>query len=549
MLEKFSESGRRILGLAQEEAFSLHYSMIEPDLLLLGLLRDKESRAIEILHALSVDEAALYQRMHTALAANEPLPAERTVTISEGSKRIITRMAQARKLPVGVMSSEDFLLSLLQEEEGFGLKLLREAGVSFERVKEQIRLLASASGGEKEAQEAKRRTKKLARLQFCFLLGWTCTFLVLFYALVQHIDQVGTTIAHVLIALFRAAPFLLVQLRPEWLPWIALLIGIFGYLIWFVIAFPLYWAYGVLFPQLRRKTKIKHLFRRWLRAYCLKNVISMLTLLLSLEVIYAFFAFFPSTWWLWSTLYYTLFSLLMVYTRPMLIFPLFYKMTPIHEGPLLDCFHLLLKRTNTHIDGLYLLESKGVKVAGTYMVANALLAFWGRQKRVMVTDYVYHRFPVNEVEVILAHELGHLVHKDILKRALLRGFLVGVFLLTCQFLMGGAVDAGGRLIHLIMLIAKDPFSSLLIGYWFSLGFYGFYQWVHRYDEYRADEYALQVTGKVEMFKKAMSHLSSVSILPTKRSQIRSLFATHPTLSQRLKHADEFAKKNQSVPDA
>lgn len=65
-------------------------------------------------------------------------------------------------------------------------------------------------------------------------------------------------------------------------------------------------------------------------------------------------------------------------------------------------------------------------------------------------------------------------------------------------------------------------------------------------EYRADEYALQLTGKVQAFKDAMKHLATINLMHAGSRNSITLFSSHPTFFQRQQHADEFASRQRTA---
>lgn len=76
----------------------------------------------------------------------------------------------------------------------------------------------------------------------------------------------------------------------------------------------------------------------------------------------------------------------------------------------------------------------------------------------------------------------------------------------------------------------------LAGYYFSLRY-------SRHQEYRADAYALQATGQVQSFKSAMVRLVKINLMHV---NVVHHLSSHPTLAQRLRHADEFAARQSGL---
>ena len=151
------------------------------------------------------------------------------------------------------------------------------------------------------------------------------------------------------------------------------------------------------------------------------------------------------------------------------------------------------------------------------------------------------RFPLDDIEVILAHELAHLVHHDIWTRLVLRGiFLLGVFALLHLYFtsLGVLLTNAISSVAMAMLWACSPLVGLIL----LLAFARLVVRYRRSQEDRADEFALQATGKVQAFKNAMTRLTNAGLLVATATQSARHPASHPTLRKRLQHADEFAAR-------
>jgi STE24 endopeptidase len=131
---------------------------------------------------------------------------------------------------------------------------------------------------------------------------------------------------------------------------------------------------------------------------------------LMLEIIYAVLRAFPATWWLWAAGILLLFSVLLANLAPILLYPLFYKFIPLGEdhAELAERLTRLAERANTRVQGVYKFDmSRRTKSA------NAALAGLSSSRRIILGDTLLAEFTPDEIETVLAHELGHQVHKDI----------------------------------------------------------------------------------------------------------------------------------------
>ena len=148
-------------------------------------------------------------------------------------------------------------------------------------------------------------------------------------------------------------------------------------------------------------------------------------------------------------------------------------------------------------------------------------------------------FTVDEIEVVLAHELGHHVHRDIWKLIIAQTVLMLVGLFIGSLVLNWVVEQQ-HLYRALTDPATLPFFLVLIGI-FSLLIMPLSNGITRIIEYQADEYALQATGKIEDFKSAMRRLANQNLAEVEPAPIiEFLFYSHPSINKRLQHADTFA---------
>ena len=258
---------------------------------------------------------------------------------------------------------------------------------------------------------------------------------------------------------------------------------------------------------------------------------------LAIEFVYLLLALQPQTWWLWVALAMLFFSVVMANLAPVLIFPIFYKFTPLPEGDLTKRLLALAERAHTRVRGVFTMQLSKKTTA-----ANAALMGLGNTRRIVVGDTMLDRYTPDEIEVVLAHELGHHVHHDIWKLIISQSILTLGGLYLVNVVLHWAVDT-----QLIYNGLADPATlPLLLA---LMGAFGLIvmpigNGLSRTVEYQADEYALQVTQMVEPFKSAMTRLANQNLSDVEPSPIiEFLFHDHPSINKRLKHADEFVARS------
>jgi len=263
-----------------------------------------------------------------------------------------------------------------------------------------------------------------------------------------------------------------------------------------------------------------------------------------ISVIYALLAYQPQLWWLWVALVLLLFSVMIAILAAILIFPLFNKFTPL---PQVELTHLLLalsKRANTRVRGVY-----SMQMSNKTTMANAALMGLGNTRRIVLGDTMTDRYTTDEIEVVLAHELGHHVHSDIWKSLILQSLLTLGGLYIANVVLHWLVDTipAGAVTQHVYQSLTDPATIPLI--FLISGLYGLVLMpisnaYSRRIEYQADEYALSATKNVAAFKSAMTRLANQNLSEVEPPPIvEMLFYSHPSIGKRLKHADEWVEHN------
>jgi STE24 endopeptidase len=276
--------------------------------------------------------------------------------------------------------------------------------------------------------------------------------------------------------------------------------------------------------------------KSWLGDLFKGLALELVLAVLAIEFVYALLAFQPQTWWLWVALALLFFSVVMANLAPVLILPIFYKFTPLPEGDLTKRLLALAERAHTRVRGVFTMQMSNKTTA-----ANAALMGLGNTRRIVVGDTMLDRYTPDEIEVVLAHELGHHVHHDIWKLIISQSILMlgGLYLVNVvlhwvvetQRIYSGLADAATLP---LLLALMGAFGLIVMPVGNSLS---------RAIEHQADEYALQATRMVGPFKSAMTRLANQNLADVEPSPVvEFLFHDHPSINKRLRHADEFEKR-------
>jgi len=237
-------------------------------------------------------------------------------------------------------------------------------------------------------------------------------------------------------------------------------------------------------------------------------------------------------WWLLSGALFAVLFAVLAALAPVLLIPLFYTIRPLSSD-------LLRARL------LALAERAGARVLGAYTWglgdktrrANAALTGIGKTRRILVSDTMLAEYTDDEIEVVLAHELGHHVHGDIWKGLALEAALMVGGLFAAAQLLTASVGRFG--VSAIDDIAGLPLLVLAAG-GVSLAMTPAARALSRAHERRADRFALRLTGNPSAFVSAMRRLGAQNLAEEHPSRlVQVLFHSHPPLSERIAAANDF----------
>ena len=298
-----------------------------------------------------------------------------------------------------------------------------------------------------------------------------------------------------------------------------------------VLTSPLTYYSGFVLPH--RYGMSNQSFKEWIIDGIKGMAISAPIGLIVLEVIYVFLRAFPQTWWLWVAGFLLFFNVLMANLAPVLIMPIFNKFIPLGDehADLAARLIQLAERANTKVRGVFKFDmSKRTKAA------NAALTGIGNTRRIILGDTLINEFTPDEIETVLAHELGHHVNKDIplmlifgTLSTLLSLYLASVALNWSIGYFGFTGPADPAALPALMLILS---LYGLVAMPFDNAF-------SRWRERLADEYSLRVTKRPEAFASAMTRLANQNLSEVDPEKwVVFLFYSHPPLEERIAMANQ-----------
>jgi STE24 endopeptidase len=324
--------------------------------------------------------------------------------------------------------------------------------------------------------------------------------------------------------------FLLTYTTNDWLL-VAGFMLVFGG-IYFLIDLPLGYYSGFVLPH--RYDLSTQTLTGWIGDQVKGVLVGGVLGLLVIEIIYYVLRVSPNLWWLWASLILLFFNVILANLAPVLLMPLFYKFVPLEEehADLVARLLNLAERAGTRVRGVYKFDmSRRTKAA------NAAITGLGNTRRIILGDTLIEEFTPDEIETILAHELGHQVHRDIPIGILVESVitLVGLYLASLGLEWGvttlgfaGVSDVAAMPLFVLVMGAYG-LLVMPLGNAFS-----------RWREIRADEYALKMTGKGEAYASALTRLANQNLAETDPEPwVESLLYSHPALGKRIAKAENY----------
>jgi STE24 endopeptidase len=242
-------------------------------------------------------------------------------------------------------------------------------------------------------------------------------------------------------------------------------------------------------------------------------------------------------WWLAAWAVFLVLFVLLAQLAPVVLFPIFYKFEPMENEELRKRLVLLSERAGTRVRGVYKwkLSEKSKK-------ANAALTGLGATRRIILADTLLDQYSNDEIEAVLAHELGHHVHRHIFKSILVQagitlfGFWLANEVLRYAVERGNLFDRMSDFANLPLLVLVATVLSFLLMP--ALNAYS------RFNERQADRYCFQSVASVQPFISAMNKLADQNLAEKTPSRwVEWFFHSHPAIAKRVAAAEAWARSH------
>ncbi len=232
-------------------------------------------------------------------------------------------------------------------------------------------------------------------------------------------------------------------------------------------------------------------------------------------------------WWLYVWLTWMTFNLLVLALYPSFIAPLFNKFTPLGNAALKSRIEQFLQKCGFRAEGLFVMD--GSKRSGH---GNAYFTGFGKGKRIVFFDTLLAQLDDNEIEAVLAHELGHFKRHHVYKRLAWMFVVSLLFLRLLAWLMdkswfyqGLNVTSQGTAMALILFFLVIPVFGFLLQPLASL--------YSRKHEFEADRYAAQQSSARHLIQALVKLYRDNASTLTPDPLHSAVYDSHPPAAQRI----------------
>lgn len=248
-------------------------------------------------------------------------------------------------------------------------------------------------------------------------------------------------------------------------------------------------------------------------------------------------SYIDQAWWLYTWLIWMGFNLTLLWAYPKWIAPLFNKFSPLEEGEMKQRIEALLERTGFESNGIFVMDGSSRSGHG-----NAYFTGMGKNKRIVFFDTLLEKLTVDEVEAVLAHELGHFKHGHITKR-LIEGAaisLIGLALLGWlvqlpAFYSGLGIETATPAAALLLFVTAVPVMFFFLG--------PIMAFKSRKHEFEADAFAAQHVGAQHLINALLKLYRDNASTLTPDPSFSAYHDSHPPAKIRIDHLQTLKGEN------
>ncbi|HZW86808.1 MAG TPA: M48 family metallopeptidase [Gallionella sp.] len=234
-------------------------------------------------------------------------------------------------------------------------------------------------------------------------------------------------------------------------------------------------------------------------------------------------------WWLYAWLVWVVFNLMILFIYPSFIAPLFNRFSPLQDDAMKLRIAALLNKCGFTAQGLFVMDGSRRSAHG-----NAYFTGFGKTKRIVFFDTLLERLSGNEINAVLAHELGHFKHRHVVKRiaasfAASLGFLwlLSQLMQTTWFFHGLGVRTPSTALALLLFFLVLPVFSFFLKPVLSA--------YSRKHEFEADAYAARQTDPADLVNALVKLYQDNAATLTPDPWYSRFYDSHPPAAVRIAH--------------
>lgn len=300
-----------------------------------------------------------------------------------------------------------------------------------------------------------------------------------------------------------------------------------------MVLMPLTYYQGFVLP--RRYGLSSQKFSNWLVDRAKASVLGIWLGVGVVIVVYWLLGHFPNTWWVWASALLLVLILLLTRLTPTLLLPIFFKLEPLTDVELKQRLMNLAKQVQAKFN-----EVLTINLSSKGNTANAMLVGLGKTRSIIISDTLLQQYSPDEIEVILAHELGHHVHRDILKLVVMEAILILLTFYLADLILKASLSPLG--FRGIDDVAAFPLLFLFL-ISFNLLVMPVVNAYSRHLERSADKAALELTANPRAFVTAMTKLTDQNLtVAAPGLWVELLFYDHPPYTKRVAQAQSYQDK-------
>lgn len=257
---------------------------------------------------------------------------------------------------------------------------------------------------------------------------------------------------------------------------------------------------------------------------------TLLSLIIGLPFLYAILSimtYLGNLWWVYAWVFIIVFQFVLIWAYPKFLSPLFNKFTPLDNQDLKERIDSLSNKININFKDYYVMNASIRSSHG-----NAYFTGIGKNKRIVFFDTLLETLETNEVEAVLAHELGHLKHKHIFKSLIISI----IFTLIGFGILGFLYNES--LFFSLHNVTKSNYMALMlfsmIGPVFTFLFTPIGSWFSRRNEYEADQFACNYSNGQALIEALVKMYKDNSSSLTPSPKYTKFYYSHPPAIERVK---------------